>query len=971
MSESNLFAAPARLRRLQIEITTGCNLGCVGCQRTLGIADGTWRNANMPVQRFLAVLRNAPPADAMILQGIGEPTLHPRLPDMITAVREAGKFGLISFNTNALLRDTAYYAALRQRGLGHISISVDSLRPDTAEALRAGTDCDALRAAIPALIALFGGAVTLSIVLSRRNLPELPELLATLHGLGARAVEVQPLVSYAAAVEPMALNPAELRSAQTTMAAVQRQLPGLSILPAAAFTPNGTRCRRPFHAAYVTVGGFLTPCCLTNDAALFGNTSLETTPWAEAWNSQGVRRFLSSYFDHEPDICHGCAFNASGSTGPRPDAVEAKRLHLSGDALAATVAYQRVLGGPDAADALQGLGLLRFQGGDATAALPLLLAAEALTPDPRTRFNVATVLAALGRTSEAVERQHLNVTTAPEYIPSYNALVQLLEQAGDRAGAASVLAALANRALGAGQEAIVEATVTRLAEVAPDHPTVPRLANRLRITGANALALTLLNRRLARDPADLGSGLTRAMARLAVVHETEAEVAARRAAYQHDLAGLLASAAAADTARLAAGAEQVGTAKPFFLSYQGEDDHDLQRDYGAVVSRMMAAVAPAIVPRPARGRRIRVGFATAYFHLHSVSKLFGGWMRHLDRERFEVVGYHLGEGEDATSAELAAVCDRFHCGVRDDAAWAEAIRNDELHVLIYPEIGMHPVAVRLACRRLAPLQCVAWGHPVTTGLPAIDVFLSSALMEPPDGQRHYTERLVKLPNLSICYDALPMPQGSITRAGLGFSDADIVYVCCQSLFKYHPRDDRAVTMIAAAVPNAKFLFIGDTKQDRNAQLLQRRLAGAFRAAGLEPDRHLCFTPPTRAEEFPSLLRASDVYLDSIGWSGGNTTLEAVTCDLPVVTMPGAFMRGRHSAAILTMMGLQDSIADTPEQYAALATALADPGARRAMRDAVAQRKHLLFGDRQPIRALEEFLTREIDARCGGSALVPA
>src|SRR5260221_540887 len=88
---------------------------------------------------------------------------RPRLSTMIAEAHAAGKFEAISFNTNALVRKTAYYARLKARGLSHISISVDSLDPETAEALRAGTDCDRLSAAIGELNALFDGNVTLSV----------------------------------------------------------------------------------------------------------------------------------------------------------------------------------------------------------------------------------------------------------------------------------------------------------------------------------------------------------------------------------------------------------------------------------------------------------------------------------------------------------------------------------------------------------------------------------------------------------------------------------------------------------------------------------------------------------------------------------------------------------------------------------------------------------------------------------------
>jgi predicted O-linked N-acetylglucosamine transferase (SPINDLY family) len=636
---------------------------------------------------------------------------------------------------------------------------------------------------------------------------------------------------------------------------------------------------------------------------------------------------------------------------------------VQGDVAAAEAAFQGLRGGKDDAEALQGLGLLRFQAGDLAAALPLLLAADGKAADPRCGHNLAIVLGALGRSAEAIMRQRRNVAEFPEYVPSYPALAQLLEQAGDLTAAGSVLVALAERALLAGQAALMEQAVARLVIVSPDHPTLVRLANRLRIDGRQDLALTLLQARLARAPNDLGARLTLAMARLAVVHMSVADIADRRAAYAADIAALVEQTGVADTAALVAGAAQVGTAKPFFLSYQGEDDRDLQRSYGTIVSGMMGASAAQPAPWPWREGRIRVGFATAYFHLHSVSKLFGGWMRELDRARFEVFGYHLGEGEDATSAGLAACCTRFHRGPRDDESWARAMAEDGLHALIYPEIGMHPGAVRLGCRRIAPLQCVAWGHPVTSGLPEIDVFLSSALMEPPDGAAHYTERLVALPNLSVCYAAMPTEDGSVTRSGLGFRESDVVFVCCQSLFKYHPQDDSLLPAIAARVASARFLFIGDVPGNANARALHGRLAQAFVAAGLDADRHLRFVPSVAAEDFPSLLRAGDVYLDSIGWSGGNTTLEALACDLPVVTLPGRLMRGRHSAAILKMIGLERGIAASPADYVAIAVALADPAVRAAARRDVQACKHRLFGDLAPVRALEAFLAKEVEARC--------
>ena len=75
----------------------------------------------------------------------------------------------------------------------------------------------------------------------------------------------------------------------------------------------------------------------------------------------------------------------------------------------------------------------------------------------------------------------------------------------------------------------------------------------------------------------------------------------------------------------------------------------------------------------------------------------------------------------------------------------EQVAATELDVLFYADIGMDPTTYFLAFSRLAPVQCVTWGHPVTTGIPNIDDYLSSDVFEAPGAEAHYTERLIRLP----------------------------------------------------------------------------------------------------------------------------------------------------------------------------------------------------------------------------------
>lgn len=639
--------------------------------------------------------------------------------------------------------------------------------------------------------------------------------------------------------------------------------------------------------------------------------------------------------------------------------------HLQAGRLAeAEALYRAHLDAAGAAEALHGIGGARLAAGDAAGALPFLETAAALSAEARYAYNLALAEARLGRTAAAIARLGALVAAAPDYVPAPVQLADLLAAAGDIQAAADVRGRLVERAIGARADRVVADGLAAILAGGTPPENWATIANMLRIGGREADAAALVDLRLAVAPDCLRARLIRAMNRLAVIHASEDEIDRRRALYAADLADLDARVAAASPAERAAAAAEVGGAKPFFLSYQGHDDTELQRVYGRILAALTAAALPA--PAALAGRpegRIRVGFATSYFTLHSVSKLFRGWIERLDRRRFEVIGYQFSPDRDPTRDAIAASADLWRSGSASAAEWRRVIEADRPHALIHLEIGMGTLSVQLAAQRLAPVQAMAWGHPVTSGLPTIDWFLSSELMEPDDGDHHYTERLVRLPGLSICYAPLPAEGGRLTRAGLGLRDDAVVYVCCQSLFKYLPRDDALVVAIARRLPAAQFLFIGDPAAPTTA-VFRERLNGAFAAAGLDPRRHVVITAPVPPEFFPSLLGCGDVYLDSVGWSGGNTTLEAVACGLPPVTLPTGLMRGRHTTGILSAMDMPELIAADRDDYVAKAVALADPALNAAVRARLADRRARLWNDERPVRALEDWLERAVREATG-------
>ncbi len=397
---------------------------------------------------------------------------------------------------------------------------------------------------------------------------------------------------------------------------------------------------------------------------------------------------------------------------------------------------------------------------------------------------------------------------------------------------------------------------------------------------------------------------------------------------------------------------------PFYLAAQGRDDRHFQEQYAAIVEGVMKVHYPQwqVPLPPAPEGKVRVGYVSEFMRSHTVAKLFRGWLAHHDREKFTIYSYYIRREVDEVTREIIACSDHFHQIPDDLAAMATQIRADQLHILVYLDIGMEAQIAQMAALRLAPVQAMAWGHPVTSGLSTIDYFISSALMEPDDGQAHYSETLVCLEGAGIVYAQPRLPELTRTRADFSLRPEACLYLSCQSLHKYLPQYDFVFPAIAQGVPAAQFVFIGGNAYA--AGRFHQRLKTAFAAQGLDSDQFCSILPFLSSTAYLDLNRLCDVYLDTFAWSGGNTTLEAIACGLPIVTCPGSLMRGRHSYALLRQLGITETIAQDEQDYIRIAIALGqNPAWRRQVTQAMARGFPRLYGNNRCMADLEAFYLR--------------
>ncbi len=398
----------------------------------------------------------------------------------------------------------------------------------------------------------------------------------------------------------------------------------------------------------------------------------------------------------------------------------------------------------------------------------------------------------------------------------------------------------------------------------------------------------------------------------------------------------------------------------FFLAYQGEDDRSLQAAYGGFVTDLLGHALPqylcALPPQRVAGRRIRVGFVSSFFRQCTVGNYFKAWITRADRERFEIGVYRIGSRTDSVTAEIEAACDHAAplMGTLDEMA--ARIRADAPDILVFPEVGMDSRTFLLAALRLAPLQCAAWGHPVTTGLPNVDYFLSCEAMEPPGAQAHYSERLVTLPGIGTHYERPRCPAGG-RRADFGLPSDKTLYLFPQSLFKIHPDNDAVLARVLAGDPEGVLVLFEDRHPEVTARFLAR-LDAVLAAHGLKASERRIVLPTLSHGDYLRINRLCDLILDSLYWAGGNTSLDALACGLPLVTLPGDFMRGRQSMAMLRLCGLDELVAADIDDYVRIALRLGrDREWRAALRERLAQEVNAVFGRDDPVKSLEVFFVK--------------
>ncbi|MGB0671374.1 MAG: hypothetical protein ACPGNT_07740 [Rhodospirillales bacterium] len=311
-------------------------------------------------------------------------------------------------------------------------------------------------------------------------------------------------------------------------------------------------------------------------------------------------------------------------------------------------------------------------------------------------------------------------------------------------------------------------------------------------------------------------------------------------------------------------------------------------------------------------RRLKVGYVSGDFRQHSAARCFGPVLLNHDHEAFEVHCYHNSPVHDDMTRAFRAAADGWHPSYRmKEQELFEQVQADGIDILV--DLSGFTLGNRLGMfsGKPAPLQVTAWGHAHGVGMESMDVLFSDAVCVPASERPLIPELVWDLPCL-ITFDApkdAPEP-GALPMLARGYP----TFGCFNRVVKVTDESLALFARVLEAVPGSRLVFkAGDF--DKPGVVTHFRKS--FERLGVARDRVDLIGSSDRLAHMKA-MSAVDIALDPIPHGGGVTTFETLWQGVPVLTLRGQSIPGRVSAAIATACGLGDWVADSAEDYIALA-----------------------------------------------------
>jgi protein O-GlcNAc transferase len=328
--------------------------------------------------------------------------------------------------------------------------------------------------------------------------------------------------------------------------------------------------------------------------------------------------------------------------------------------------------------------------------------------------------------------------------------------------------------------------------------------------------------------------------------------------------------------------------------------------------------AVALIPHRPRRNRIRIGYFSTDYHNHATSYLMAELFERHDRSRFEILGFSFGlDIKDEMSERVSLAMDRF-LDVRSlsDEGVAQLSRQLEVDIAVDLKGFTEHSRMGIFARRAAPIQVNYLGFPATTGAPYMDYLVADHTLIPEASQRHYSEKIVYLPDSYQVNDSTRrISTRHYTRAEEGLPERGFVYCCFNNNYKITPDVfDIWMSILSQVEGSILWLLKGNlwAAENLRKEALRRGISQA----------RLIFAERLHLPEHLARHSLADLFLDTFPCNAHTTASDALWAGLPVLTRTGETFASRVAASLLGAIDLPELVTTTETAYEKLAVEFA-------------------------------------------------
>lgn len=346
-----------------------------------------------------------------------------------------------------------------------------------------------------------------------------------------------------------------------------------------------------------------------------------------------------------------------------------------------------------------------------------------------------------------------------------------------------------------------------------------------------------------------------------------------------------------------------------------------------LAARRMAepAATKPVVRRNSVHGRLKIAYLSPDFREHVLCCQIVELIERHDKARFEVFGISLIDWPSSVTLDrLARGFEHFiSVGSRDDREIAELLASLEIDIAVDLAGYTDRHRARVFSYRPAPIAVSYLGYPGTTGSPNIDYVLADAVTIPPENDRFFSERVVRLPNCFFPADT-GMPCAEVgTRAEAGLPESGFVFCGFNNAYKLSPAMfDVWMRLLQAVDGSVLWLNVMNETAREN-------LRGEARLRGVPSERLIFAERENLRWRHFARLRFADLHLDSLPYNAHSTATDLLLVGVPILTCLGRAYAARVAASMLTTLGLPELIARDLAEYERIALELAQSPERMA------------------------------------------